>query len=394
MKQARTSERRIAVVTGTRAEFGLLRPIMDAVAAHPRLELLVIAAGAHLLRPGRTIREVEAAYNVAATVPMQKQGVTGRGADAAALGRGVSGFAEALARLTPDVVLVLGDRIEAFAAASAASVGGITLGHIHGGDRAEGVADEAMRHAISKLAHLHFPATAKSAQRLRRMGESAERIYQVGSPAIDGLAEVLTLEDGQLAALGIEAGNEPIAVVLHHPAGLAQEVERETAQRLMRAVLGAFDRGRVLALEPNHDPGREAVIEGLIGGGAGELHMGLVRGDFVGLLKRVAASGGLIIGNSSAGLIEAAALGCVCLNVGPRQRGRERGETVITCGERTIASEGSLRRGLKRGLELARELRSKPPAHPYGEGRAGERIAGALAEIELGPALMRKCNDY
>ncbi|MBY0260816.1 MAG: UDP-N-acetylglucosamine 2-epimerase, partial [Phycisphaerales bacterium] len=138
---------RVAVVTGTRAEFGLLRPVMDAIKARKDLQLLVVAGGAHLLAPARTIREVESAYTVAATVPMQRPGQTGRAADAAALGRGVSGFAKAFADLKPDWVVVLGDRIEALAAGSAASVAGIAVCHIHGGDRAEGIADEAMRHA-------------------------------------------------------------------------------------------------------------------------------------------------------------------------------------------------------------------------------------------------------
>ncbi len=395
MTRATHTSRRIAVVTGTRAEFGLLRSTMDALAGHADLELLVVAAGAHLLKPAETIREVEAAHEVAACVPMQHQGETGRLADAAALGRGVTGFAEAFARLRPDVTLVLGDRIEAFAAASAASIGGIALAHAHGGDRAEGVADEAMRHAISKLAHLHFPATRQSAERLERLGEPAERIHLVGSPALDGLADLPTLSDERLAALALATGG-PLAVVLHHPSGLPEKVETDTAEQIARAALDTFGRERVLTLEPNHDPGREAVLAGLQRGGIESLHPGLPRRDFIGLLKRAAASGGLIFGNSSAGLIEAAALGCVSVTTGPRQRGRERGETVITACETGTAHEAGLREALERGLVLAKTLRCSAaiPAHPYGDGRTGERIAAILATTDLSPALLRKCNTY
>ena len=183
--------RRVAVITGSRADFGLLRSTMDAIETHPDLELQVVASGAHLLPPDRTIEEVRSRVRVDAVVEMQSPGVFGRSADAAAVGRGVSGFAEVLDRLDPQVVLVLGDRIEAFAAASAASIGGRILAHVHGGDRAEGVADEAMRHAITKLAHLHFAATEESGERILRLGEAPSTVHVVGSPAIDGLEEIV-----------------------------------------------------------------------------------------------------------------------------------------------------------------------------------------------------------
>ncbi|MFG0251912.1 MAG: UDP-N-acetylglucosamine 2-epimerase [Phycisphaerales bacterium JB038] len=394
MDEPAHNPRRIAVVTGTRAEFGLLRPVMDAIAARPELELLVLAAGAHLLPPAETIREVEAAYKIAARIPMQRAGETGRLADAAALGRGVQGFAEAFTRLQPQVVLVLGDRIEAFAGASAASVGGIVVAHLHGGDRAEGVADEAMRHAISKLAHLHFPATAQSAERLQRLGENAEHIFQVGSPALDGLAEMPALDEAALAALGLSgAGAQPLAVLLHHPAGLPAEVERDTAAHLAGVLLTTIGREQLLALEPNHDPGREAVLAGLREAGLTKLHPGLPREEFIGLLKRVAASGGVLAGNSSAGLIEASAVGCVSLTVGPRQGGRERGETVITACETETPTEAALGAALARSLAHAKETVSGTVSR-YGEGRAGRLVAARLEATPLTPALLRKRNTY
>ena len=173
----------IEIVTGSRAEFGLLRPIMTAVREHPALRLRVVATGLHLVT--QTVTDLhEAGIAPDACVEMQREGESGRLADAAATGRGVAAFAARWATDPPEVVLVLGDRIEAFAAAAAASIGGIAVAHVHGGDRAEGVADEAMRHAISKLAHLHFAATQASRDRLIRMGEPAERVWNVGSPAM------------------------------------------------------------------------------------------------------------------------------------------------------------------------------------------------------------------
>ncbi|MEE9128733.1 MAG: UDP-N-acetylglucosamine 2-epimerase, partial [Phycisphaerales bacterium] len=145
--------RTIAVVTGSRADYGLLRPVMRAIHDHADLQLRVIVTGVHLLPPAHTANEVARDFTIANTIAMQRPGECSRLEDAEALGRGVTGFAQRLSRHPVDVVLVLGDRIEALAAAAAASVGGIRVAHLHGGDRAEGIADEAIRHAITKLAH-------------------------------------------------------------------------------------------------------------------------------------------------------------------------------------------------------------------------------------------------
>jgi UDP-hydrolysing UDP-N-acetyl-D-glucosamine 2-epimerase len=188
--------RRVAVVTGSRSDFGLLRPVMGAIRSHPDLRLRVVIAGAHLLPPARTAAEVEAEFEVDGRVAMQRPDERGRHGYASALARGVSGFVEYLGARPADVVLLLGDRIEPFAAAAAAAALGIRVAHLHGGDRAEGVADESWRHAISKMAHIHLPATRRSARRLIRMGEDERRVHVVGSPAIDGLKRVEPLPDG------------------------------------------------------------------------------------------------------------------------------------------------------------------------------------------------------
>ena len=189
------TKRRIAIVTGTRAEYGLLKPVMYAVRERADLELLVIAAGSHLVQPARTYYEIKQEFDVVDSIPMQTVGRVGRWHDVESTGKGISRFARSFERLRPDVVVVLGDRIEAFAAASAASIGGLPVAHLHGGDLAEGVADEAMRHAITKLAHIHFPATETSAARILRMGEPKNRVHVVGSPAIDGLNGIDAMSD-------------------------------------------------------------------------------------------------------------------------------------------------------------------------------------------------------
>lgn len=241
--------RRVAVVTGSRADFGLLRPVMAAVDAHHDLDLLAIAAGAHLIPPAVSFRDVKAQFPIADSIPMQKPGRTTRPDDAEALGTGVSRLTRSFGSLEPDWVVVLGDRIEAFAAAAAANVGGWALAHLHGGDRAEGVADESMRHAISKLAHLHLPATQASADRLVRMGEKPEHVHVVGSPAIDDLSTFEPMPEAEFAELG-----SPRAVVLLHPTGRPHEAEEHVTANLLDALAALKIEPIVLA--PNHDPGR------------------------------------------------------------------------------------------------------------------------------------------
>jgi UDP-hydrolysing UDP-N-acetyl-D-glucosamine 2-epimerase len=357
--------RTIAVVTGTRAEFGLLTPVLRAIENHPRLRLRLIVTGTHL--SAGTWHDVRAAgFRIDARVPMQRPRQVGRSHDVEALGRGIAGIHQALCRGPADFVVVLGDRVEAFAAATAASVGGLRVAHIHGGDRAEGVADEAMRHAISKLAHLHLAATAGSRRRLIRMGEHAGTVFNVGSPAADALRGVMAAPDA------------PDVLVLQHPIGAPDADERRWASQTLAAVA---DR-RCLVLAPNHDPGRDGVMRGLMDAAYYTVVDHLPRDRFLSLLAGARA----IVGNSSAGLIEAAVLRVPCVNVGPRQAGRESPANVVHCSYGEAAVRAALRRALK--LDLSRVK------HPYGRGRAGERVAEVLATIELDRLPLRKRNAY
>lgn len=364
--------RRIAVVTGSRADYGLLRPVMRAIDASPGLELLVVAAGAHLLHPALTYREVRADFPVADVVPMQDANSADRTVDVQALGRGVSRFGRAFEHLEPGWVVVLGDRIEAFAAASAASVGGWALAHVHGGDRAEGVADEAMRHAITKLSHLHFAASEASAERIRRMGERPEHVHVVGSPALDGLGEIAPLDERAWEELG-----SPEAVFLMHPLGRHAEEEEHAAAAALEALRGR----RVLALSPNSDAGRHGIARAIEQSGVRAVEH-IRRDRFVALLKRLAASGGLLVGNSSAGLIEGAAIGLAVVDIGRRQAGRERAANVVHAGESVEQ--------IAAAMERAAALDLSGASHPWGEGRAGEGIARVLSKTEIDSGLIRK----
>jgi UDP-hydrolysing UDP-N-acetyl-D-glucosamine 2-epimerase len=379
-----TAHRTVAVVTGTRAEYGLLRPLMHAVRDHPDLDLRVVVTGTHLLRPQRTLEEVAAEFTIDAVIPMQREWSTGRMADAAALGRGVSGLTAWLGNRSGgagvDVVAVLGDRIEAFAAAAAAAVGGVCVAHLHGGDRASGIADEGLRHAITKLAHIHLPATETSADRIRAMGEDPARIHVVGSPAIDGLDEVPPLDDAAYDAL-----SRPEIVFLLHPSGHEAEQEQAHAERLLELCCKS---GRVLAMHPNHDPGRDGILAAInLSEAPARDH--LPRRDFIGLLRRAR----VLVGNSSAGLIECAALGVSCVNVGPRQDGRERAANVIDLPLPDAADGARVEDAITRGLERS----PGPVDHPFGDGRnggAGARAAAVLAGHDHRQHPLAKRNTY
>ncbi len=377
--------RRIAVVTGTRAEWGLLAPVCDAIRSRTDLILELCAGGAHLLSQSSgaapTIAEVEAfRHQRLHRFSMQFDGESGRSADALALGRGVTQCATIFANIAPDIVVVLGDRIEAFAAASAASIAGIRVAHIHGGDRAEGVADEAMRHAITKLAHIHFPASEESAWRIERMGENPRSIHLVGSPAIDALASIPVATDAEHRACG-----SPDYIFLMHPVGRSNEAEEVDARVVLEALCA---RGRVLALSPNSDPGRDGIARAIaVQSSRGDRVCGMAylsRAQFVGLLQhpRVQA----IVGNSSAGLIECAALRVRAINLGSRQNGRERAGNVI---ELPLATTDA-------ALAALDSLPTMMPngKHPFGDGGAAPRIAELLAHCDFSQHPCTKRNMY
>ncbi len=356
--------RTIAVVTGTRAEYGLLEPVLQAIENRATLKLRLIVAGAHLT--SGSLRDIRFRYRPSDQVRMDTGSGTRR-EYAEAVGQGISLFTRLFDKPEPrpEFVLVLGDRIEAFAATTAASLSGLRVAHMHGGDRAEGVSDEAMRHAMSKLAHLHLPATAQSKERLLRMGENPECVHVVGSPAADGLADVMPAADA------------PEVIVLQHPVGDHEPIERER----MLGTLEATDHYDRLVFQPNHDPGFGGIVAA-IRAKKPRTASHVPRKRFLELIKGAR----LIVGNSSAGLIEAAILGTPCVNIGPRQAGRERCENVIDCdyGRQSVAD----------AVSTAESLDRQTFRHPYGKGDTGSRVADLLATVNLKQLPVRKQNAY
>lgn len=382
-REPRSHRRRVAVVTGGRAEYGLLISTIDAIARHKQLELQLVVAGMHLVRKlGHTVDEiVRDGWKIAARVPMQK-GNDGPLDQAEGLARGVAGIAKFLASEKSDIVLVLGDRIEALAGALAGVTTGKLVAHIHGGDVAPGDFDDSLRHAISKLAHVHFPATAAAARRLIRMGEEQSRVHMFGPPGQDRILELLSKSKGRKNRNGW-------AMVVHHACGRAASIERATMSNILRAV--QFAGLKCIIIHPNSDRGHSGIVEAIrtvakqLNAKDIEVHKSVNRDQYLDWLINV----DVLVGNSSSGVLEAPLVGTPSVNVGPRQQGRERfGRTVIDCGER----ESSIYRAITRAVTTVnpRKTISKNPRRRL----VGQQIAQLLATVPTNDEFRRKLIAY
>jgi UDP-hydrolysing UDP-N-acetyl-D-glucosamine 2-epimerase len=390
---ARThTHHRVAIVTGTRAEFGLLEPVLQAIARRRRIESRLIVTGMHLLAKfGHTVREIrDKGYEIHATVRMQT-GRDGTGGEAQAVARGIAGIARALDRLECQTVLVLGDRIEAFAGAAAGAVSRRAVAHIHGGDRAPGDIDEALRNAITRLAHVHFAASRDAVGRLVRMGEPADRVHFAGAPGLDAIRQFRSRESRshrvasrRMAELIGPLAGSPYAVLIQHPCGRDADAEAAVMRQVIRAVERAGLPG--VAIWPNSDPGHDGIIRELerLTGRCWRVFRSLVREEYLRLVQGSA----VLVGNSSSGIIESASLGVNVVNIGPRQEGRLRcGRNVLDAGE----DEAAILRAIHTAL---RRPRPDPGQSVYGDGRAGERIARGLEGLRPGPDLLRKALSF
>jgi UDP-N-acetylglucosamine 2-epimerase (non-hydrolysing)/GDP/UDP-N,N'-diacetylbacillosamine 2-epimerase (hydrolysing) len=352
---------------------------MRELAARPAAELQIVVTGMHLLRKfGRTIDHIrDDGFEIDATVRMQR----GRACvldQSAGLARGVDGLARAFERLDSDIVVVLGDRIEALAGALAATTTRRFLAHIHGGDVAVGDADDSIRHAITKLAHVHFAATADAAKRIVRLGERRDRVFNVGAPGLDELRAIIDASPRARSATG-----ERRALIVQHPVGRPAAAECRTMRNVLRAV--ADERLAASVIFPMSDPGHTGILAAIVEREAElRVYRSLPRDEY--LRHLVAAD--VLVGNSSSGIIESAFAGTPAVNVGPRQAGRLRGgPSVIDCADTRTAIRNAIRRAI--GKHPRAGGRSV-----YGDGRAGRRIADNLLRVPLADADRRKRITY
>ncbi|MGV9009376.1 UDP-N-acetylglucosamine 2-epimerase [Brevundimonas sp.] len=377
--------RRVRYISGTRADFGLMRRTLQAIRDHGALEVSVIATGMHLSPAhGNTVREIEqAGLDISARIPFALEPATGA-TMARGIGVMIGAFVDALEADRPDILLVLGDRGEMLAGALAAIHLNIPVAHVCGGERS-GTVDEPVRHAISKLSHLHFTATQGARERLIRMGEAPEHIHIVGAPGLDGLDDRPGAVRRQVAACqGLDPAR-PIALMVYHP--VLQEAARAEADTtlLIDALLTAGC--QILALAPNADAGSDGVVKALKqaeGHPDVQLRTHLPREDFLDVL----AIADLMVGNSSSGITEAASFGTPVLNVGRRQNLRERNTNTTDVQIEPTAIASGIRDLLAHGRYPVQNVYSLPGS------TAAARIAHHMAQTVIDDALLMKVNQY
>lgn len=374
---------RVGVVTGTRAEYGLLFWILKHLQDDPAVDLQLIVTGAHLSPAhGLTYRDIEAdGFRIARKVDLalgddSVVGVT------KALGRAAIGFADALAELRPDVLVLLGDRYETLAAAQAALIARIPVAHIAGGDVTEGAYDDAIRHSVTKISHLHFVTHEAAARRVRQLGEDPARIFNVGNPGLDHLRHLTLLEGESLArelGFGFRRHN---LLVTYHP----ETLDRESTASRITVLLAALERlgkdvGIIFTL-PNADTGNQAIrrqIETFVPRHDNScVFASLGQHRYLSVLNAVDA----VVGNSSSGILEAPSLRTPTVNIGDRQKGRPQAASVINCGYSADDIVSAVHRAF--------ELDCRAVTNPYGDGHASEKIVAILKKIDDPQKLIKK----
>ncbi len=372
--------RKICIVTGSRAEYGLLYWLMKEVRVDVDLQLQVIVTGAHLSPEfGLTFQQIEAdGFTIDAKVEMLLSSDSGVGI-AKSMGIGVIGFTDALDRLKPDIMVVLGDRFEMLAAAQVALVLRIPIAHIHGGEITEGAFDEGIRHAISKMAQWHFVAAEPYRKRVIQLGETPDRVFNFGAPGLDHFQCLEWMDRPSLEkSLALKLA-PPVFLVTYHPATLGQQKPIEAMNELL-AALDEFPRATVVFTYPNADTGGRALIERLNQWIATNKHRAAASSSlgqqrYLSLMRE----SDVIIGNSSSALTEAPVLKKAAVNIGDRQEGRLKATSVLDAEERT----DSIIDGIKRAL--SEDFRASLPATQslYGSGDVSRRVKNTLKVVAI-----------
>lgn len=372
--------RKICVVTGARAEFGLLRWLMETINNHSELMLQVVATGMHLSPEfGSTYQEIEeAGFQVDAKVEMLLSSDTNT-AISKSMGLGLIGFADTYERLAPDILVVLGDRFEIFAAASAAMIAGIPVAHLHGGETTEGAFDEAIRHSITKMSHLHFVAANEYRRRVIQLGEHPDRVFNVGGMGIDAIKRIKLLSREELErSLDFTLGEKNLLVTFH-PVTLEGDASSAAQMRGLIAALDELEDTNLIFTMPNADTGGREL--GTLVQRFAEKHPNAKVYTSLGQLRYFSCLAQVdgVVGNSSSGLLEAPAFSIGTINIGDRQKGRLKSQSVIDCApnRESILSAFKILYSKDFQASLATVM------NPYGNGGASEAIAKVLAAYPL-----------
>lgn len=381
--------KKICVVTGTRAEYGLLRWVIEGIKQSPVLDLQLIATGMHLSPEfGFTIHAIEAdGYHVDRKVEMLLSSDTAVGITKS-MGLGMIGFADALAELKPDLMLLLGDRYEIFAAASAAMIARVPIAHLHGGETTEGAFDESIRHSITKMSHLHFVAAEEYRKRVIQLGEDSGRVFKVGGLGIDSIHRLQLLSRDELQkALDFKFLGRNLLVTFH-PVTLECNTAAEQMKELLAALAKLSDTGLIFTM-PNADmEGRELFwqIQEFCGKNSqAKAYTSLGQLRYLSCMRHVDA----VVGNSSSGLLETPSFKKGTINIGDRQKGRLKAQSIIDCEP----IEGSISNSIVEIFSPQFQEKLSTAENPYGDGGASEAIVKILETESLEGILKKRFHD-
>lgn len=371
--------RKICVITGTRAEYGLLRWVMQGIKDDASLSLQVIATGMHLSPEfGLTYKAIEAdGFKIDRKVEILTSSDTPVGISKS-MGLGLIGFADALSELNPDLIIVLGDRFEIFSAVSTALVARIPVAHLHGGESTEGLIDEAIRHSITKMSHLHFVAAEDYKQRVIQLGEQPEHVFLVGGLGIDNIERLQLLEKNILEAdLGFKFDKKNLLITFH-PVTLEESSASKQMQELFAALV-KLENTQLIFTMPNADTDGRSIIKMVeqFASQYSNVHAFTSLGELR-YLSCIAQVDG-VVGNSSSGLIEVPSFKKGTINIGDRQRGRLQATSIINCEPNQQDISDAIHTLYSPNFQMDLSKAS----NPYGEGGASEKIVKVIKSIPL-----------
>ncbi|KAF5432942.1 GDP/UDP-N,N'-diacetylbacillosamine 2-epimerase (hydrolyzing) [Candidatus Methanophagaceae archaeon] len=380
-------KRKILYITGTRADYGLMQSVLKAIEEHPKLELTIVVTGMHLMPEfGLTIIEIKKdGFKIHAIDATYEN--DNKESMVSFVGKFIQLLTKEIKEIKPDIILLLGDRGEMLAGAIVGTYLTIPVAHIHGGDITSTV-DEPIRHAITKLAHIHFPATEKSAERIIRMGEDPAKVFVVGAPGLDTLLNEKLIAPEELSKKYNLDLSKPILLVVQHPVTTEVDDAPEQIRETSEAVLEL--KPQTVLVYPNADAGGREMIEVI---------KKYEEYPFINSFKSIPhreylslmGIASVMIGNSSSGIIEAPSFGLPVVNIGSRQEGRERAENVIDVDYNKEQIKAAIKKAL---YDEDFQEKVKICKSPYGDGKAGIKIADVLSKIKIDKKLLQKKLAY
>lgn len=378
--------RHIVYITGTRADFGLIERTLNFIHNRSDLRLSVIVTGMHLMQEfGMTVNDIEKSgfkFHTVNSIYKTDQ----RASMAEFIGQFMTGLTPLLERLKPDIILLLGDRAEMLAGAVSAAYLGIPIAHIHGGEVTSTI-DESARHAITKLANIHLAATKQSAVRILKMGENKKFVYVVGAPGLEGIKSGLMTKSLVEKRFGLDLDKELI-LIIQHPVTNEEAKASEQITKTLEVVKSM--ELQTIVIYPSADPGGRSMIDAINryrNSSLVKIFTNLNRIEFLSLMKHAS----VLVGNSSAGIIEAASFRIPVVNIGTRQNGRQRSDNILDADYNTNQIIGAIKRAL-----YDKDFRDKFKRcrNPYGGGKTAQRIVRILSTIKVDKDLLQKKISY